>query len=249
MFMSLEGQKAFIGNVKGVDYANTFFGGGSDEKKEQGKGAMEGYSFNTSTGEFSISDDIKSKIELAKASGKIDLKDKITLNKELTNLVKGTVGVHAAANSLVALKSTSSATDKLAAIFKFMKSLDPTSVVREGEQQMAVATGGAADSMVGYVNSLLGDGKLSDTAFANMVSTAKNLSNSAVSASGKEVDDYLTTFGDDLPQGFKKSLRGRVPSLYKIKVTAPEAAINMLLKNPGMKVQFEAKYGYLPEGV
>ena len=29
MFMSLEGQKAFIGNVKGVDYANTFFGGGS----------------------------------------------------------------------------------------------------------------------------------------------------------------------------------------------------------------------------
>ena len=82
-----------------------------------------------------------------------------------------------------------------------------------------------------------------------MVSTAKNLSNSAVSASGKEVDGYLTTFGDDLPEGFKKSLRGRVPSLYKIKVTAPEAAINMLLKNPDMKGQFEAKYGYLPEGV
>ena len=44
----------------------------------------------------------------------------------------------------------------LAAIFSFMKTLDPRSVVREGEFDMATKTGGVVDSLVGMVNGLKG---------------------------------------------------------------------------------------------
>ena len=204
----------------GADDAKARFGIGS--KLEQGKGVMEGHSFNPSTGAYSINPALKAKLDEATQKGKLDLKDKITLNKEFTNLTKDTKGIHGAANSLSNLKKTSTATDKLAAIFKFMKSLDPTSVVREGEQTMAVRTGGAADSMVGYVNSLLGEGKLSDKSFTNMVNTAKNLANSAIDATEPEITNYLNTFGSDLSKGFKKGLMNRIPKRFTIGVAPTE---------------------------
>jgi len=46
----------------------------------------------------------------------------------------------------------------LAAIFSFMKTLDPRSVVREGEFQMGTQTGGVVDSLVGMVNRAKGEG-------------------------------------------------------------------------------------------
>lgn len=46
----------------------------------------------------------------------------------------------------------------LAAIFSFMKTLDPRSVVREGEFQMGTQTGGVVDSLVGMVNRAQGQG-------------------------------------------------------------------------------------------
>ena len=48
----------------------------------------------------------------------------------------------------------------LSMIFAYMKMLDPTSVVREGEQDQAKRTGGAADWLVNYVESLKGGGSL-----------------------------------------------------------------------------------------
>ena len=50
----------------------------------------------------------------------------------------------------------------LSMIFAYMKMLDPRSVVREGEQQQARATGGAADFLINYVTSLKGEGSLTD---------------------------------------------------------------------------------------
>ncbi len=46
----------------------------------------------------------------------------------------------------------------LAAIFSFMKTLDPRSVVREGEFQMGTQTGGVVDSIVSMVNRAKGEG-------------------------------------------------------------------------------------------
>ena len=48
----------------------------------------------------------------------------------------------------------------LSMIFAYMKMLDPTSVVRESEQDQARRTGGAADWLVNYVESLKGGGSL-----------------------------------------------------------------------------------------
>jgi hypothetical protein len=50
----------------------------------------------------------------------------------------------------------------LSMIFAYMKMLDPRSVVREGEQQQARATGGAADYLINTVKSLQGEGSLTD---------------------------------------------------------------------------------------
>ena len=50
----------------------------------------------------------------------------------------------------------------LSMIFAYMKMLDPRSVVREGEQQQARATGGAADYLINTVTSLKGGGSLTD---------------------------------------------------------------------------------------
>jgi len=202
---------------------------GQDKKLEQGKGIMEGYSFDPTTGAYSINPALKTKLEDVKLKGpKLTLKDKISLNKEFTNLTKGTQGIYAAAASLSSLKDSSTATDKLAAIFKFMKSLDPTSVVREGEQDMAFRTGGAADTMVGYVNSLMGEGKLSETAFLNMVNTAKTLANSAIDTSTPEISSYLETFSDDLSPNFKKSLLNRMPKSFDIQEVAKKDDLSKL---------------------
>ena len=50
----------------------------------------------------------------------------------------------------------------LSMIFAYMKMLDPTSVVRESEQDQARRTGGAADWLVNYVEMIQGGGSLRD---------------------------------------------------------------------------------------
>ena len=208
-------QKALIAEVKGQEYADNLFG--EKTKFSQGTGKMSGYVFNPDIGEYSIKPEVKEILDNAVDEKSLSIKDKITLNKEFTTLTKDTKGIHAAAASLATLRKTATATDKLAAIFKFMKSLDPTSVVREGEQQMAVRTGGATDVMVGYINSIKGEGSLSETSFTNMVNTAKNLANSAINSSTPEIEKYLATFGDDLSPNFKKAMMNRMPPAFGMK--------------------------------
>ena len=129
----------------------------------------------------------------------------------MTALTKDARGISAAAQSLATLEAGSSPTDQLAAIFKFMKSLDPTSVVREGEQQMARSTGGPADAFIGYINQAQGEGGLTPTAFSNMVETARNLANSASETSSKEVGGYLAVLENKIEQEDLEKLRARTP--------------------------------------
>ena len=69
--------------------------------------------------------------------GKIEFKEFRTLNNDVTALIKEPLKIRRAAERLEKIGETKSPTDQLAAIFTFMKALDPTSVVREGEQQAA----------------------------------------------------------------------------------------------------------------
>ncbi len=120
-----------------------------------------------------------------------------------------------AASRLSKISKTKSPTDQLAAIFTFMKSLDPTSVVREGEQDQARATGGLSDQFIGYVNKLKGEGSLPEDVFNEMVMTAKRLANQAIDDAGIEVDSFIDPLSDDLPDLFIQKTRARVPVKFK----------------------------------
>jgi len=136
------------------------------------------------------------------------------VNKDVGALVKDASKIKKAASSLSKLSKTKSATDQLAAIFTFMKSLDPTSVVREAEQDQARSTGGVTDQFIGFINRIQGQGALPENVFTQMVLTAKRLSNQASEDTGVEVNKFLDAFGERLISGDKKRLSGRVPSLF-----------------------------------
>ena len=228
-----------------------------EKEYAQGTGVMSGYAFDKDTGTYSIDPNVKANLEnkaMEKAAegSKLDAKGRQGINKDVTSLIGDTVGIAKAADSLAALKESSSPSAQLAAIFKFMKSLDPTSVVREGEQQMARSTGGPADYLVGVVSQLQGEGSLPPAVFSDMVETSRNLADSAIGTSSKEVNDYLNAYEDTIPESFKKSLINRLPK-SKAKpinvVDAPASAIDYLKANPSQAANFKAKYGYLPEGM
>jgi hypothetical protein len=176
-----------------------------------------GLVFNPNTGTYSVDQtakDMLTKKAKAKAQegSKLGVKDIQGINKDVTGLIKDTVGISSAASSLDNLKASSSPSAQLAAIFKFMKALDPTSVVREGEQDMARKTGGPADYLVGYVNDIQGKGGLTPEVFTDMVNTSKNLANSAISTTQTEIESYLDVFGDTIPEDFKAKVKSRIPA-------------------------------------
>ena len=216
----------------------------TDAFKPQGQKLefKEGFVFNPQTGEVTRPK-IVDEIRLKQNQGvKLTTDDKLKYNKEVTNFLKDTKKINQAAKDLTALQSTSSPTDQLAAIFKFMKSLDPTSVVREGEQQMARSTGGPADAFIGYINQVKGEGGLTPVAFKNMVNTAITLSNASVDGSVIEVGEFLDTFGDDIGQNFRTKLMDRIPE--KIQITdetkEPQSdASNSFTSSGGIKFTVE----------
>lgn len=190
---------------------------------QQGTGDMAGYSFNPNDGSFNLDEKVSLALsdKAAKAALKgteVGLKDRLGINKDVTALIKGSSDIHSAAKSMLKLKASSSPASQLAAIFKFMKALDPTSVVREGEQQMARNTGGPADYLVGVVSQLQGEGSLPPKVFADMVQTSVDMADSAVDSSGIEITNYLDTYESTLPDSFKQKLIKRIPQRITAKV-------------------------------
>jgi len=78
--------------------------------------------------------------------------------------------------TITALQSDTGA-GSLAAIFSFMKALDPRSVVRSEEQDAAQRTGGPVDSLVGMVNSLKGKSTLGPEARRGIAEVMTNIMN------------------------------------------------------------------------
>ncbi len=149
-----------------------------------------------------------------KTKGEIGFKDFRTLNNDVTALIKEPLKIRRAAERLGKLGETQSPTDQLAAIFTFMKTLDPTSVVREGEQQAARSTGGVTDQFVGFINQIQGEGALTPEVFNNMVTTAQNLADEAVTGARAELTSSLDAFGERLKPEDKVKLLDRVPNPF-----------------------------------
>lgn len=136
------------------------------------------------------------------------------LNSDITNFGKNYNSVRAAANSLQALSKVNTGAAQLGIIFNYMKSLDPQSVVREGEQVQVMRSDGIWGQIKGYVDQLNAGNGLSQDARDNIVNAAKINANAMGQQFNQQVDEYLDTYGDTIPQGLKKSLGRRKAKLF-----------------------------------
>jgi hypothetical protein len=214
----------------------------------------------------------------ANAPPKLEIKDKNDLNKIVTPLIKDTVSIYQTARDVEKLGGNMSGPASIAVVFKFMKALDPTSVVREGEFATAQNSSGVDDKISNVYNKLLRGEILTADQVKQFVVTSKNLANSSITGSNQQVDDLLATYGDSLPSGFKSSMMNRIPKQFKmgkqsaqnkptggsvfdgtpLAENAPpqllnreqptQEALNYLTANPSLSGDFMKMYGFLPEG-
>lgn len=207
-----------------VQQTEPLMGQPQGKKYTQGSGEMSGLVFDEQTGTYKEDPVAKRMLEqkalaermkALEGDGKVDAKTRAAINKDVTSLLKDTVGIRDSAASLDDLKKNSSPAAKLAAVFKFMKALDPTSVVRETEQGQVYSAQGAAANIAGMLNNLIGGGRLQEEGFDDVVNTSKVLANSAINSTQSQVESYLDTFSDTLPEDFKSSLKERIPKSFK----------------------------------
>ena len=195
----------------------------SDKKQsfQQGSGDMSGYVFNPNTGQYSINPQVQDKLESIRTqaeikNGKVDAKTRQSINKDITQLTKDTTSIRNTAADLDKLSKVGGGPAAIAMVFKFMKALDPQSVVREGEFATAENSAGVDDKILNMYNKLLEGERLTPEQMQQFIGTAKELANSAIDASNSEIGNYLDTFEDTLPDGFKNSLKKRIPERFDI---------------------------------
>jgi len=215
----------------GADDAKAMFGGASKLEQAKGKG-MEGYAFNTETGAYSINDNLKAKLNEIKANPVLDIKDRIAINKDFTQLTKDTKLIRNTAADLDKLSKIKSGPASIAMIFKFMKALDPTSVVREGEFATAENSAGIPAALRNTYNKLMEGGRLGPVQVEQFVRTAKELANSAIDSSDTEITSFINTFEDTLPSKFKVALMNRIPKRFEFKAATEKPVVDPVETDP-----------------
>lgn len=205
----------------GADAYKQIFGGEKKQPFQQGTGDMSGYVFDPNTGQYSINPELKSRIDAAKQTGDLDPKTRLSINKDISQLTANTRMIHNTAADLEKLSKVRSGPAAIAMVFKFMKALDPTSVVREGEFATAENAAGVPAQISNLYNKLMEGERLGDKQIEEFVSAAKLLANSAIDNSSPEIESYLNTFEDTLPESFKKSVKGRIPTKFEVQEQKP----------------------------
>ncbi len=188
---------------------------------QMGSGDLTGYSFDPNSGQFSISPEIKQSLEKRRQeatlkNGVIDAKTRQGINKDITQLTKDTKLIANTAKDLDKLAKMKTGPASIAMVFKFMKALDPTSVVREGEFATAANSGGIPESVMNYYNRLMQGDILPEKAKREFLTTSKQLANNAIDSSKAEVTSFLDTFEDTIPEGFKKLTTNRIPKRFEV---------------------------------
>jgi len=189
----------------------------------------------------------KSIREMGGKDGLPDVKSVKDINTDISKMIQEPTSINNAYTSLSSLQQDASPTDQLAAVFKFMKALDPTSSVRESEQGQVYDAQGAAKGIAAKLNHLIGGGGITEDNFKDIVGTAYKLSKSASDSASTEIVGYLDTYGDKISPEQKDKFRARLQRVDPI--AAPPKAVEMLRSNPALRDAFLEKYGYLPEGI
>lgn len=179
---------------------------------------LEGYSFDPNTGQFSIDQKTKEILETKaaeKAAKGTPLKagDRKGINKDVTDLTKDARMITSTAKDLRRLGEIKSGPASIALVFKFMKALDPTSVVREGEFATAENSAGVPEGIRNIYNRLANGERLGDKQISEFINTADQLSESAAGSAYTEVSGYLDSYEDTIPQSFKDKLLKRIPKV------------------------------------
>lgn len=138
-------------------------------------------------------------------------------------------------------KATMSPAATLAGATKFMKLLDPGSVVRESELGMALAASGVIDRATNYHNTLLRGRVLTKDQVADFKNITKQIYTAAQQGQQAIDQNYrkqAETYGlrpDMVVQDLGQNAKPTVPP--------SQAAINHLKFNPRLRAEFDAKYG------
>lgn len=159
----------------------------------------------------------------AQAGQTLGAKDIRQINSDLTSFTKEHNGMYSAAQDLTTLRERNTPASQLAAIFKYMKALDPTSVVREGEQVMVQRTDGVFGAMGNYVSQLQSGQRLNATQMADLEATAKELADSQAQTVNSSIDNYLSSYGETIPASQRKLLESRKAKTFG-EQSAPDTA-------------------------
>lgn len=148
-------------------------------------------------------------------SGKIDPKLVRDLNSDINGFSKNYSAMRSASDNLQALGKRNTPAAQLGMIFNYMKSLDPQSVVREGEQVQVKRTDGIFGTLGNYVSQLSNGKMLNNEQVQDLINTSKLMANTEGQKFNQQMDDYLSTYGDSLPSGLTKQLQSRKAKLYE----------------------------------
>ena len=147
-------------------------------------------------------------------NGRVDPKLVRDLNSDINGFSKNYSAMRGAADNLQVLGKRNTPAAQLGMIFNYMKSLDPQSVVREGEQVQVKRTDGVFGTLQNYVNQLSNGKMLNDSQVSDLINTSKLMANTEGKKFNQQMDDYLSTYGDSLPGGLTKQLQSRKAKLY-----------------------------------
>ncbi len=129
-------------------------------------------------------------------SGKIDPKLVRDLNSDINGFSKNYSAMRSASDNLQALGKRNTPAAQLGMIFNYMKSLDPQSVVREGEQVQVKRTDGIFGTLGNYVSQLSNGKMLNNEQVQDLINTSKLMANTEGEKFNQQMDDYLSTYGD-----------------------------------------------------
>lgn len=173
--------------------------------------------------------------------GKNQMNQEAVLRKDFYNQNKNFATMQDQYNKIQTIKETynnpnagSLGPSDLSLMFTFMKILDPTSVVREGEQASFKNAGSVPDKIRSQYNSLLKGGTISPNLRNEYLKTATQLyeaSKSSFETSKKQYEDIATQKGLN-PQSIIMNLNSTLENQSKIINSKADAMLQKYSNNP-----------------